>query len=179
MKKYLILDRDGVINYDSDAYIKSPEEWLPIPGSLEAIAQLNQQGFTVAVATNQSGLARGYFDEATLAQIHQKMHDSLAQVGGKIDQIFYCPHGPQDNCVCRKPLPGLLHQIAQHYQIRLTGVPMVGDSFRDIEAAQSAGASAVLVLSGKGQKTQDKYATQLAGIPVYDNLYAFVQQFLS
>lgn len=173
--RMVILDRDGVINQDSEDYIKSPEEWHPIPGSLEAIALLNQHGITVTVATNQSGLARGYYDVATLDNIHQKMQNSLALLGGKIDQVFYCPHGPQENCTCRKPLPGLLHQIAQKYDISLHNVPFVGDSMRDIEAATAAGAAPVLVLTGNGQKTLDKHADKLVQVQQYADLMAFAQ----
>lgn len=144
----IILDRDGVINYDSEFYIKSPQEWLPIPGSLEAIARLNQAGYQVVVATNQSGVGRGLYDVATLNKIHEKMHTELARVHGKIDAIFYCPHTPDDHCSCRKPKPGLLYQIADHYQISLEGVPLVGDTLRDVEAAYTVGCQPVLVATG-------------------------------
>lgn len=174
--KIVILDRDGVINFDSEDYIKSPEEWHPIPGSLEAIALLNQQGFLVTVATNQSGLARGYYDETMLQKIHQKMHEAVLSVGGKIDSIFYCSHGPLDNCLCRKPKPGLLHQIASAYQIAtLEGVPFVGDSMRDIEAAFAANAKPVLVRSGNGEKTYQKNSQKLDGIICFDDLWSFAK----
>jgi len=154
--KLIILDRDGVINYDSDAYIKAPAEWQPIPGSLEAIAKLTQAGYTVTVATNQSGIARGYYDRATLEQIHQKMQTLAIAKGGRIDSIFFCPHGPDDNCACRKPKPGLLQQIAEHYQIDLQNTPVVGDSLRDLEAALAMQCRPYLVLTGNGQKTKSK-----------------------
>jgi D-glycero-D-manno-heptose 1,7-bisphosphate phosphatase len=172
--KLVILDRDGVINEDSKDYIKSPEEWHPIPGSLPAIALLNQQGYTVVVATNQSGLARGYYNEDMLNAIHHKMHEAVKAINGKIDHIFFCPHGPTDNCDCRKPKPGLLHQIAAHYNIALDNVPYIGDSYRDLEAAQSAGATPILVLTGNGRKTLSTNAHNLRGIAYYDDLYAFV-----
>jgi D-glycero-D-manno-heptose 1,7-bisphosphate phosphatase len=146
--KLVILDRDGVINYDSEAYIKSPDEWHPIPGSLEAIARLNQAGYRIAVATNQSGVGRGYYDLAMLARIHQKMNDALTEVGGKIEAIFFCPHTPEMACECRKPKPGLLFQIAKYFQIELKGIPAVGDSLRDIQAARAVAARPILVKTG-------------------------------
>jgi D-glycero-D-manno-heptose 1,7-bisphosphate phosphatase len=151
--KLIILDRDGVINYDSDQFIKSPEEWRPIPGSLEAIARLNHAGFRVVVATNQSGLGRGLFDMATMVAVNEKLHKALAHVGGRIDAVFYCPHAADSGCECRKPKPGLLMEIGQRLGVDLTGVPCVGDSLRDLQAAQAVGAQPILVLSGKGEKT--------------------------
>jgi D-glycero-D-manno-heptose 1,7-bisphosphate phosphatase len=151
--KLIVLDRDGVINYDSDNFIKSPDEWRAIPGSLEAIARLNHAGFRVVVATNQSGLGRGLFDMATLIAIHEKMYKSLAQVGGSIDAVFYCPHTGDSNCDCRKPKPGMLAEIGQRFGVDMTGVPCVGDSVRDLQAAEAIEAQPILVLSGKGEKT--------------------------
>ncbi len=151
--KLVILDRDGVINQDSDAYIKSPEEWIPIPGSLEAIARLNSAGFTVVVATNQSGIARGFFNLETLAAMHEKMNHLLAQCNGRLDTVFFCPHGPGEGCDCRKPNTGLFTQIAKHYGLDLSGVPAIGDSLRDIEAARKANARPMLVRTGKGKST--------------------------
>jgi D-glycero-D-manno-heptose 1,7-bisphosphate phosphatase len=151
--KLIILDRDGVINYDSDQFIKSPEEWRPIPGSLEAIARLNHAGFRVVVATNQSGLGRGLFDMATLIAINDKMHKALAQVGGRIDAVFYCPHAADSACDCRKPKPGMFTEIGHRFGVELTGVPCVGDSVRDLQAAAAIEAQPILVLSGKGEKT--------------------------
>lgn len=150
--RLVILDRDGVINYDSAAYIKSPEEWIPIPGSLEAIAALTRADFTVTVATNQAGVARGLFDLATLDAIHRKMQDAVEQAGGRLDGIFVCPHAPWENCGCRKPKPGLLHQIAEHLSVRLQHVPVIGDSLRDIVAAESVGARPMLVRTGNGEQ---------------------------
>jgi len=154
--KLVILDRDGVINYDSDQFIKNPDEWKPIPGSLEAIARLNQAGYRVVVATNQSGIGRGLFDMPTLNAIHDKMHKSLAQVGGRIDAIFFCPHTSESNCACRKPKSGMIEEIALRYGVSLKGVPAVGDSLRDLEAAARLEAQPYLVLTGKGAKTQAK-----------------------
>lgn len=168
----IILDRDGVINQDSDAYIKSPDEWLAIPGSLESIARLNRAGYTVVVATNQSGVGRGFFDLATLQRIHEKMTHELARIGGKIDAVFFCPHTPGDHCDCRKPKPGLLLEIAKKYACDLTGVPAVGDSLRDIEAAQAVGAKPVLVRTGKGAAAKSGKLPD--GVAVYDNLAAYV-----
>lgn len=173
--KLIILDRDGVINEDSDDYIKSPEEWIPIPGSLEAIALLNQHDFIVSVATNQSGLARGFYTTEMLQRIHQKMHEQLSVFGGKIDSIFYCPHGPDDNCDCRKPKPGLLLQIAQHYKTSLEHVMVVGDSLRDLQAALAVGANPILVKTGKGERTIAKHAEEINKIPTYANLLSLVK----
>ena len=155
--KLIILDRDGVINHDSDAFIKSPDEWTPIKGSLEAIARLNQAGYRVVVATNQSGVARGLFDIQTLNAIHQKMHSAAQQVGADIDAVFFCPHSADDNCDCRKPKPGMFHEIAKRFNISLRGgVATVGDSLRDLQAGYVAGCAPYLVLTGKGEKTQAK-----------------------
>ena len=151
--KLIVLDRDGVINYDSDQFIKSPDEWRPIPGSLEAIARLNRAGYRVIVATNQSGIGRGLFDMGTLNAIHEKMHRSLAQVGGRIEAIFYCPHTADSSCDCRKPKAGLLKEAARRFHVDLEGVPVIGDGLRDLQAAQLVGSQPMLVLTGKGEKT--------------------------
>jgi D-glycero-D-manno-heptose 1,7-bisphosphate phosphatase len=156
MNKLIILDRDGVINFDSDQFIKNPEEWKPIPGSLEAIARLCQADYRVVVATNQSGIGRGLFDMPTLNAIHDKMHKACAMVGGRIDAVFFCPHTNDANCNCRKPKSGMLHEIASRYGVSMKGVPAVGDSLRDLEAAARLGAQPILVLTGKGIKTQAK-----------------------
>jgi D-glycero-D-manno-heptose 1,7-bisphosphate phosphatase len=152
--KLVILDRDGVINHDSASFIKTPEEWRPLPGSLEAIARLTHAGFHVVLATNQSGVGRGLFEVSTLNAIHEKVHRSLAQIGGRIDAIFFCPHAQEDNCACRKPKSGLLEEIARRFNVDLTGVPTIGDSLRDLQAAAAVGARPILVLTGKGLSTQ-------------------------
>ena len=151
--KLIILDRDGVINIDSTQFIKSPDEWKPIPGSLEAIARLTREGWRVVVATNQSGLARGLFEMATLNAIHAKMHKAVAQAGGRIEAVFYCPHAADMECECRKPKAGLFNEIAARYGRDLQDVPAIGDSLRDLEAALSVGARPLLVRTGKGEKT--------------------------
>ena len=167
--RLIILDRDGVINKDSDLYIKSPEEWLPIPGSLEAIARLNQWGYRVVVCTNQSGIGRGLFGMDTLNSIHDKMVKAVAHAGGSIDAIFYCPHTNADNCDCRKPKAGMLREIGTRFNVDLAGVPVVGDSLRDLQAALAVGAKPILVLTGKGQKTRLD-PTLPAGIPAFADL---------
>lgn len=171
--KLIILDRDGVINYDSDQFIKSPEEWKPLPGSLEAIARLSQAGYRVVVATNQSGIGRGLFDMPTLNAIHEKMHKACAQAGGRIDAVFFCPHGADADCKCRKPKSGMIEEIAERYGVSLNEVPSVGDSLRDLEASARLGAKPILVLTGKGHKTQAK-----GGLPdgtlIYPDLAAVV-----
>ena len=151
--KLIILDRDGVINLDSDQFIKSPAEWQPLPGSLEAIARLTQADYRVVVATNQSGVARGLFDMPTLNAIHDKMHKACALVGARIDAVFFCPHTAEMHCECRKPNPGMLEEIAERYNVSLEGVPVVGDSLRDLQAGAALGAQPFLVLTGKGAKT--------------------------
>lgn len=150
MVRLVILDRDGVINRESDAYIKSPAEWIPLPGSLLAIARLTKAGYTVVVASNQSGVGRGLFDLKALDAIHRRMQDAVAGAGGRIDAIFFCPHRPEDGCDCRKPKPGLFKQIAEHYGVSLAGAPAIGDAARDIEAARAAGARPILVKTGRG-----------------------------
>lgn len=151
--KLIILDRDGVINVDSALYIKSPAEWKPLPGSLEAIARLNQAGYKVVIATNQSGIGRGLFDMDTLNAMHEKMHKALAVVGGRVDAIFYCPHTADEGCGCRKPQPGMFERIAKLYNQDLSGVPAIGDSLRDLQAASALGCAPILVKTGKGEKT--------------------------
>jgi len=151
--KLIVLDRDGVINYDSENFIKSPDEWRPIPGSLEAIARLNHAGYRIVVATNQSGLGRRFFNMGMLVAINDKMHKALAQVGGRIDAVFYCPHAADAGCLCRKPKPGMLTDIGQRFGVDMTGVPCIGDGLRDIQAAAAVGAQPILVLTGKGEKT--------------------------
>ncbi|MDY0250542.1 MAG: D-glycero-beta-D-manno-heptose 1,7-bisphosphate 7-phosphatase [Pseudomonas sp.] len=163
--KLLILDRDGVINYDSDDYIKNVDEWIALPGALDAIARLSCAGWTVAVATNQSGLARGYYSVSTLESIHQVLRAQVQQRGGHLGLIRYCPHGPDDGCSCRKPLPGLLLQIAEHYKTTLDGVWFVGDSLRDLQAAAAVNAQPVLVCTGKGEQTREQ--------PLPDNTLIF------
>ena len=151
--KLVILDRDGVINQDSANFIKNPNEWIAIPGSLEAIALLNQSGYRVAIATNQSGVSRGLFDMATLNSIHDKMHRELAIVGGRIDAVFYCPHSADDNCDCRKPKTGMIKEIAKRFSVELNQVFAVGDALRDIQAFTNAGCKTILVRTGKGEET--------------------------
>lgn len=151
----IILDRDGVINHDSEQFIKSPDEWRPIPGSLEAIALLNRWGWRVVVASNQSGVGRGLFDMDTLNAIHDKMVKALAQVGGRLDAIFFCPHPADSTCNCRKPKPGMLIDIGERFNADLKGVPMIGDSLRDLQAGVAVGGRPCLVLTGKGQKTRE------------------------
>lgn len=176
--KLAILDRDGVINQDSDAFIKSPDEWLPVPGSLEAIARLSRAGWHVVIASNQSGIARGLFTMTTLNAIHAKMRRELAKAGGAIDALFICPHGPDDGCACRKPKPGMFLDIARRYDIALEAVPAVGDSLRDLQAASTAGCMPWLVLTGKGQATWNAGVLP-AGTQVRDNLAGVVDAWLA
>ena len=168
----IILDRDGVINRDSDAFVKSPAEWRPLPGSIDAIAALSTAGFTVTVASNQSGLARGLFDRAALRAMHRKLRRLVGAAGGHVDRIVVCPHGPNDGCSCRKPLPGLLLRLAKHYGTTLDGVPAIGDSTRDLEAARAAGATPMLVRTGNGARTEASLPDRLANVAVYDDLAA-------
>jgi D-glycero-D-manno-heptose 1,7-bisphosphate phosphatase len=179
--KLVILDRDGVLNQDSDAYVKSVDEWIPIPGSARAVARLCQAGYQVAVATNQSGLARGYFSQTDLDAMHEKMTTLVTAEGGSFAHIAWCPHGPDDPCDCRKPLPGLIHQIEQSLQVSAQGAWMVGDSIRDLEAGLAAGCQPVLVRTGKGAGSESKLAgtAELASTPVFDDLASWVDQLLA
>ena len=154
--KLVILDRDGVVNHDSDQYIKSPAEWRPIAGSIEAIARLNQSGFRIAIATNQSGIGRGLFDMGTLNAINDKMMEMVFRQGGRIDAVFFCPHTAEENCNCRKPRTGLYQEIAARFHTELKGVPCVGDSLKDLQSAEAVGGSPILVLTGKGRATQEE-----------------------
>ncbi len=177
-KKLVILDRDGVINADSDQFIKSPDEWHALPGSLEAIARLNQAGYRVVVASNQSGIGRGLFDMNALNAMHTKMHRALAAVGGRIDAVFFCPHTANDQCECRKPKPGMLHTIVERFGVEPADTPIVGDSKRDLEAGATLGMPTHLVLSGKGKKT-----LAAGGLPqgtqVHNDLRSFALDFLA
>jgi D-glycero-D-manno-heptose 1,7-bisphosphate phosphatase len=164
--KLVILDRDGVINEESDAFIKTPDEWRPLPGSLEAIARLNHAGFQVVLATNQSGVGRGLFEVSTLNAIHDRMQRALGQIGGRIDAIFFCPHAEEANCSCRKPKAGLFEEIARRFSVDLEGVPSVGDSLRDLQAAAAVGAVPILVLTGKGEATREA-----GGLPENTRIY--------
>ncbi|WP_164823742.1 MULTISPECIES: D-glycero-beta-D-manno-heptose 1,7-bisphosphate 7-phosphatase [unclassified Pseudomonas] len=174
--KLLILDRDGVINHDSDAYIKSVAEWIPLPGSIEAIAQLSKAGWTVAIATNQSGIARGYYDLATLDAMHARLRELVAQQGGEVGLIVYCPHGPDEGCDCRKPKPGMLRTIAEHYRTGLNGLWFVGDSLSDLEAAKAVDCQPILVKTGKGEKTLGK--TLPVGTLIFDDLAAIAAELI-
>ena len=176
--KLIILDRDGVINFDSEQFIKNPEEWKPIPGSLEAIARLNQADYRVVVATNQSGIGRGLFDMPTLNAIHDKMHKACALVGARIDAVFFCPHAADSNCNCRKPKSGMMEEISARYNLgNLKDVPVVGDSLRDLQCATALGAKLYLVLTGKGIKTQAAGGLP-AGTQVFSDLAAVVADLL-
>jgi D-glycero-D-manno-heptose 1,7-bisphosphate phosphatase len=169
--RLIILDRDGVINEDSDEYIKSPDEWIPVPGSIDAIARLNHAGYSVAIASNQSGIARGYFTLETLAAMNVKMCNLLSQHGGRIDAMIICPHGPKDGCDCRKPKPGMLIEIGNRFRAGLSNVLFVGDNINDIKAARAAGVKPILVKTGKGKQTTAMLAEHgFDDVPVYNDL---------
>ena len=175
--KLIILDRDGVINQDSDKYIKSPQEWIPIEGSIEAIASLKKAGYHVAIATNQSGIARGYYDVNALHAMHEKMAGLLQAYSVSIDHIAFCPHGPDDNCDCRKPRAGMLFEIANTFDANLAEVTMVGDTLGDMWAAQAAGAKFVLVKTGKGERVIASGELP-ESVVIYDDLLRYTQQLL-
>jgi D-glycero-D-manno-heptose 1,7-bisphosphate phosphatase len=175
--KLIILDRDGVINHDSADYIKSAAEWLPLPGSLEAIARLNQRGYRVVVATNQSGVGRGLFTMQALNAMHDKMHALLSPLGGRIDAVFLCPHAPEDHCQCRKPLPGMMHDIGRRFNVRLEDTLCVGDSLRDLQAIAAVGGKPLLVRTGKGEATLAKGGLP-AGTQVFADLAAVADHLL-
>ena len=177
--KLVILDRDGTINEDRDDFVKSPDEWLPIPGALEAISRLNHAGWHTVVATNQSGLGRGLFDMATLNATHLKMNQALARHGGRIDAVFFCPHTPEDNCQCRKPMPGLIELIGERYGVDFADTPIVGDSLRDLLAGEAVGCPTHLVRTGKGALLDAAGLARLIGrVPgtqVHADLAAFAE----
>lgn len=179
MTKIIVLDRDGVINEDSDNFIKSADEWQPIEGSLEAITRLYKAGWTVAVATNQSGIKRGYYDRSTLSQMHIKMQNLLHKQGGHVDWLSYSPYLSDCGSVCRKPLDGMLRAIELRYACKLKGMPMVGDSLGDIQAAQMLGLKPFLVRTGKGERSLASGDKCLHNVPVYANLYEFVEEWLT
>jgi D-glycero-D-manno-heptose 1,7-bisphosphate phosphatase len=172
--KLVILDRDGTINQDSEQFIKSPNEWRPIDGSLDAIARLTQANYRIVVATNQSGIARGLFDTATLVAIHDTLQRAVMQAGGRIDAFFFCPHSADSACACRKPQPGMLLEVARRFNISLKDTYMVGDALRDVEAAAAAGAKPVLVLTGRGRRTRDEGRLP-SGTVVFEDLAAFAE----
>jgi len=180
--KLIILDRDGTINEDRDDYVKSPDEWVPLPGALEAIARLNHAGWHTVVATNQSGLGRGTFDMAALNAMHVKMNQLLAKQGGRIDAVFFCPHAPDDACQCRKPLPGLFEQIGERFGVVLRDVPVVGDSLRDLLAGAAVGCPPHLVRTGKGARLDalqiEALCAQLPGTRVHADLAAFAEHMI-
>ena len=180
--KLIILDRDGTINEDRDDFVKTPDEWVPIPGALEAIARLNHAGWHTVIATNQSGLGRGTFDMATLNAMHVKMNQLLAKQGGRIDAVFFCPHAPEDACSCRKPLPGLFEQIGERFGVPLRDVPVVGDSLRDLQAGVAVGCQPHLVLTGKGERLAgsqiDELCAQVPGTRVHADLAAFAEHMI-
>lgn len=175
---YIILDRDGVINHDSEHYIKTPDEWLPIPGSLEAIAQLNRQGYRILIATNQSGVARGFYDLEMLDAIHEKFVRELAAVGGYVEEIFFCPHHPDEGCECRKPKPGLFYAMKKKYPIHFADTYFIGDSFSDIQVAEEVGCKPLLVLTGKGELTLKKHP-EVQSTPTFANLASAVDYVIS
>jgi D-glycero-D-manno-heptose 1,7-bisphosphate phosphatase len=177
MKKLIILDRDGVINYDSEHYIKTPDEWHAIPGSLDAIAKLNRAGYHVVVATNQSGVARGFYDIPMLHRIHEKLTSELASYGGVIDEIFFCPHHPDEHCACRKPALGMFHQIQDKYGMDLSKVYFIGDSYSDMQVAERLPCKPILVLTSKGEKTLKNHPELLA-IPHFVDLATAVNYIL-
>jgi D-glycero-D-manno-heptose 1,7-bisphosphate phosphatase len=168
--KLVILDRDGVINHDRDDFVKNTLEWVPLDKSLEAVANLTQAGWHVVVATNQSGIGRGLFDVHALNAMHEKMHRLINQAGGRIDAVFICPHTANDKCSCRKPLPGMVHDIAERFNVRLEGLPLIGDSLRDLEAIAAVGGQPMLVRTGKGEKTLAA-GNLPPGTLVFDNLF--------
>lgn len=172
---FIILDRDGVINYESKEYIKTPDEWIPIPGSLEAMATLNRLGFRILIATNQSGVGRGYYSIEMLDRIHEKLMQTLATYGGTVEEIFFCPHRPEEGCCCRKPQPGLIDRIQQKYSLILEDTYLIGDSYVDLLVAKRTGCRPVLVLTGNGQTVLDQYP-EYATIPHFDNLKTVVEQ---
>lgn len=176
--RLVILDRDGVINEDTGDFIKVPEQWVPVPGSLEAIARLRRAEYRVVIITNQSAVGRGLFTIDMMNKVHMRMFELIRQKGGEVDALLFCPHAPESGCGCRKPEPGLFHELARRLKVNLTGIPAVGDSLRDLRAAIAAGAQPVLVRTGKGEQTVEAVRQcgdeRLNQVPVYDDLASFV-----
>lgn len=170
IERFVFLDRDGVINADSDLYIRNDSDWIPIPGSIDAIVNLNHAGFRIAIVSNQSGLARGYFDIGSLNTMHQKLHHLISQRGGHIEMIVFCPHSPDEGCSCRKPLPGMLRQVQARTGIDLQGLPFIGDSLTDIQAARHEGMVPILVRTGKGLQSLATGGNLVKDVLVYDDL---------
>lgn len=178
-ERIIVLDRDGVINEDRDDYVRSAEQWVPIPGSLEALGRLSRAGFRIAVVTNQSGLARGFFDHRALNAMHRKLYELMGRHGGRIEMLLFCPHGPWEHCRCRKPHPALFETIQERFGVRLQGVPFVGDSASDVAAARSLGMLPVLVKTGKGQRTLDRHGLDLAGVMIGEDLAAITNMIIN
>lgn len=178
-RRLVILDRDGVINHDSDDFVKTPDEWLPIDGSIEAIAKLSSAGFTVAVATNQSGIGRKIIDRPTLEAMHEKLRSLVKDAGGHVDRIVYCPHHPDDGCDCRKPAPGLYIQLSRKYAMPLDGVPVIGDTERDLEAARAVNGRPILVLTGKGEQTSADIEKRGESVETFADLDAVATQLIA
>lgn len=172
LERFILLDRDGVINQDCDDYIRCPAQWVPIPGSMDAIAALTQAGFRIAIVSNQSGLARGLFDLGTLNAMHRKLRELVSLGGGRLEMILFCPHGPDEHCACRKPQPGLLRSISERTGLDLRGLPLIGDSLSDIRAARQVGMAPMLVKTGKGLRTLGLGTADLKGVPVFEDLRA-------
>jgi D-glycero-D-manno-heptose 1,7-bisphosphate phosphatase len=181
--KLVILGRDGILNDFREDHVKAPEEWYPIPGALEAVARLNHAGWHAVVATNQSGIGRGMIDMASVNAVHAHMLRQLMAVGGRLDAVFFCPHTPEDRCECRKPLPGLLHDIGKRYNLDLKHVPLVGDTLRDLQAAQAAGCEPHLVLTGRAAGLDAAQVhgltSQVPGTQVHVDLAAFAEHLLN
>lgn len=177
----IILDRDGVINFDSPDFIRTVEEWKPIPGSIDAIRILTDHGFKVVIATNQSGVGRGLYSIEALKKIHQTLLQTVQKEGGNIQGIYYCPHVPEDNCDCRKPKTGLMKQIAKDFKIdpKKDQIYAVGDSLRDLQAAFDFGFIPILVLTGNGLKTKTVLPLELQGVLEFKDLKAFVNYLIS
>lgn len=178
IERFIVLDRDGVINADSDDYIRSVYEWVPIPGSIDAIANLTHAGYRIAIVTNQSGISRGYYDLGSLNAMHRKLRDLVSLRGGSIEMILFCPHLPEDNCTCRKPLPGLLKQLEARTGIMLIGSPFIGDSLTDIQLAKQVGMEPILVKTGKGLMALASGREELDGVEVYNDLQAASEKFV-
>jgi len=178
-ERFVLLDRDGVINEDADDYIRCAAQWVPIPGSMEAIAALTHAGFRIAVVSNQSGLARGLFDLGALNAMHRKLHELVSLRGGRLEMILFCPHGPGENCACRKPRPGLLRSVSDRTGLDLRGLPFIGDSISDVRAAREVGMKPMLVKSGKGRRTLGLGTAELQGVSVFEDLRAATDELIN
>ena len=181
--KLIILGRDGILNEYRDDHVKAPAEWVPIPGALEAVSRLNHAGWHAVVATNQAGIGRGMIDMASVNLIHAHMNKLMQAQGARLDAVFFCPHTPEEQCDCRKPLPGMMLEIGERYGVDLDHVPVAADTLRDLQAAHAAGCEPHLVRTGRAAQLDDavveQWCKQVPGVRVHADLSAMAEQLIA